>query len=175
MIKLPSKQPKLHERNLYEFIKKQIDLISYHKLQRSLEDTMPSGTFQGAVKRCLLPTAKFKIYEGRKISKKKDRLIRVFSIDPSKVSDLDLPELPVIVDIYENIKDGNVFELDNIFILPFKLNRKDTQIFKELVKISPNIESMGDLFSKALEKYFEESISEGLIEQARQKGDENQN
>jgi hypothetical protein len=175
MRKLPSKQPKLHERNLYEFIKKQIDLISYHKLQRSLEDTMPSGTFQGAVKRCLLPTAKFKIYEGRKISEKKDRLIRVFSIDPSKVSDLDLPELPVIVDIYENIKDGNVFELDNISILPFKLNRKDTQIFKELVKISPNIESMGDLFSKALEKYFEESISEGLIEQARQKGDENQN
>ena len=172
---MPSKQPKLHERNLYEFIKKQNDLISYHNLQRSLKDIMTSGAFQGAVKRCLLPDANFKIYEGRKISEKKDRLIRVFSVDPSKVSDLDLPELPVIVDIYENVKDGNVFDLDNSFILPFKLNRKDTQIFKELVKISPNIESMGDLFSKALMKYFEESVSKGLIDQAKQKGDENQN
>ena len=172
---MPSKQPKLHERNLYEFIKKQNDLISYHNLQRSLKDVMTSGAFQGAVKRCLLPDANFKIYEGRKISEKKDRLIRVFSVDSSKVSDLDLPELPVIVDIYENIEDGNVFELDNSLILPFKLNREDTQIFKELVKISPNIESMGDLFSKALMKYFEESVSKSLIEQARQNVEENRN
>ena len=43
------KQPKLHERNLYEFIKKQTDLVSYHNLQRSLEEIMTSGAFQGAV------------------------------------------------------------------------------------------------------------------------------
>ncbi len=171
----PSKTPKLHERHLYEFIKKQIDLVSYHKVQKSLEGTMSSGAFQGAVKRCLLPGADFRIYEGKKISEKKDRLIRLFSVEPSKVASLNLPDLSKIVGVYENIIDGKVFELDNSFILPFKLDRKDTQILKELVKIGPNFESIGNLFSEALDKYLEESVSDSLIKQAKQKVEENQN
>ena len=49
------------------------------------------------------------------------------------------------------------------------------RILKELVEISQNHESIGDLFSKAMMKYLEESISKSLIERAKQNVEENRN
>ena len=89
--------------------------------------------------------------------------------------DLDLPELSVIVDIYEDIKDGNVFKEGDNFFLPLKMDKKTTQILMEIVEISENHKSIGDLFSKAMMKYLEESISKSLIEQAKQNVEENRN
>jgi len=178
MIKLPSKpsktrQPDLNDRLVFNYIKKQIEPISYHNIQKS--KIVSPGILQATVTRCLNPDSNFRIYEGQKISKQKDRLIRVFSANPSKVSDLNIPNLSELIEIYKNVISGNVFEADNNFFLPLKMDEPTTQILKELVEISKNHESIGDLFSKAMMKYLEESISKSLIEQARQNVEENRN
>lgn len=175
---MPSKpsnirQPKLHERHVFEFIKKQNEPVSYHEIQKSLEDTMSSGAYQGAVKRCLQSGANFRIYEGKKISEKKDRLIRVFSVNPSKV--FHIPDVSELHKLYQKVMSGNVFKLENNYILPLNMDERITQILMQLVKKSSNLESIGDLFSKALMKYLKESVSEGLIDQAKQKVEENRN
>ncbi|QEE16735.2 hypothetical protein DSAG12_02565 [Promethearchaeum syntrophicum] len=169
----PSKtrQPDLNDRLVFNYINQQIEPISYHDIQKS--KIVSPGILQATVTRCLNPDSKFRIYEGKKISKQQDRLIRLFSTNPTTLSSLELPNLSNLIKIYENIIDGNIFEAKNDFFLPLKMDEYSTQILKELVKISPHLESIGDLFSKALEKYLEESVTEGLIDQAKQIVEEN--
>ena len=172
MIKLSSKPSKTRQPD-FNYIKKQIEPISYHNIQKS--KIVSPGILQATVTRCLNPDSNFRIYEGQKISKQKDRLIRVFSANPSKVSDLNIPNLSKLIEIYNNVIGGNVFDVGTNFFLPLKMDEQTTQILKELVEISQNHETIGDLFSKAMMKYLEESISKSLIDKAKQNAEENRN
>ena len=174
------KQPKLNERRVFDFLKIQIEPVSYHIMQKSLD--MTTGALQATIERCLKPNSNFRIYEGKKISKLNDRLIRVFSVNQSKISDLNIPDISDLHDIYQNVVGGNIFQVQNNYILPLSMDEQTTKILKQLVRISPNHESIGDLFSKAMMKYLKESISKDLINQAIQnlsamqkRGDVNRN
>ena len=171
----PSKtrQPDLNDRLVFNYIKKQIEPISYHNIQKS--KIVSPGVLQATVDRLIIPDSNLRIYEGKEISKQKDRLIRVFSANPSKVSDLNLPNLSELIKIYKNVIGGNVFGVENNFFLPLKMDEQTTQILMKLVEISPNHESIGELFSKAIMKYLEEGVSKALIKQARQNVEENRN
>ena len=178
MIELPSKpsktrQPDLNDRLVFNYIKKQNEPISYHNIQKS--NIVSTGVLQATIERLVNPNSNFRIYKGKSISKQNDRFIKVYSVDPSKVSDLQFPYLSELVEIHNNIVGGNVFEIENNFFLPLKMDEQTTQILMELVEISPNHKSIGDLFSKAIMKYLEEGVSKGLIKKARQNVEENRN
>ena len=171
MIFLPSKpsaikQPKLNERRVFDFLKMQTEPVSYHKMHKSLD--MTTGALQATIERCLKSHSTFRIYEGKKISKQNDRLIRVFSVSQSKISNLNIPDIADLHEIYQNVIAGNIFQLENNYILPLSMDEQTTKILMQLVKISPNHKSIGDLFSQAMMKYLKESISKDKIDQAIQ-------
>ena len=168
-----TKHPEINERRVYEFINSQEEPVSFHKIQKFLE--MSPGALQATVVRCLKQDSKFKIYEGKKISKKNNRPIRVFSVNPSKISALNIPHISDLHDLYQKVMFGNVFEVENNYILPLNMDEQTTKILMQLINISPKFESMGDLFSKAIMKYLKESISKDLIGKAIQNLTKNQN
>ena len=168
-----TKRPEINERRVFEFINSQEDPVSFHRIQKFLD--MSPGGLQATVVRCLKPDAKFKIYEGKKISKKNNRAIRVFSVNPSKILALNIPHISVLHDLYKKVILGDVFEVENNYVLPLSMDEKTTKILMQLISISPKYESIGDLFSQAMMKYLKESISKDLIGQAIQNLNKNQN
>ena len=170
MTPLPhTKRPEINERRVFEFINSQEEPVSFHRIQTFLD--MSPGGLQATVVRCLKQDSKFKIYEGKKISKKNNRAIRVFSVNPSKILALNIPNISDLHDLYKKVMLGNVFEVENNYILPLNMDEQTTKILMQLISISPKYKSIGDLFSQAMTKYLKESISKDLIGQAIQKLD----
>ncbi len=161
-----TKRPEINERRVFEYINSQDEPVSFHKIQKFLD--MSAGSLQATVLRCMKPQAKFKIYEGKGISKRNNRSTRVFSINPSKISTLNIPHISDLHDLYQKVIFGNVFEVENNYILPLNMDEQTTKILMQLISISPKYKSIGDLFSQAMMKYLKESISKDLIGQAIQ-------
>ena len=167
-----TKRPTINERRVFEYVNSQDDPVSFHSIQKFLD--MTPGALQATVLRCMKSDSKFKIYEGKRISKKNNRAIRVFSVNPSKISALNIPNISDLHDMYQNIMFGNVFEVENRYILPLNMDEQTTKILMQLINISPKYKSIGDLFSQAIMKYLKESISKDLIGKAIQNLNKNQ-
>ena len=161
------KQPQLNERRVFDFVNSRNEPVSFHIIQKALG--MSPGALQATVKRCLSPDSAFRIYEGKKISKKNNRPIRVFSTSPTQISELKIPHLEDLHDLYRKVVlFGDIFKVENNFVLPLKLDEKTTKILLQIIRLSPNFKSIGDLFSKAVMKYLEEEIPQDLVIKAMQ-------
>ncbi|MHA1719530.1 MAG: hypothetical protein ACTSXK_08405 [Promethearchaeota archaeon] len=166
------KQPQLNERRVFDFVNSRNEPVSFHKIQKSLG--MSPGSLQATIKRCKSPDSAYKIYEGKKISKKNNRPVRVFSTNPNLIIDLKIPHLEDLHDLYRKVVlFGEIFEVENNFVLPLKLDEKTTKILMQLVQLSSDLKSVGDLFSKAIMRYLESNVPRELIIKAIQNINEN--
>jgi hypothetical protein len=165
------RDPEEKERMVYEFIRRQNmksnDSVSFHQIQRDLGLT--SGTLQSIIARCLKPNSKYRIYEALRFSKLTQRTQRVFNIQPPSTDAPAIPDLERVVNQLQNLNQGTLLELDEEIILPLKLAKPTVQVLQELLHELPEFNSLGQLFSTAIQTYLKDHISPNLIQKARDK------
>ena len=160
------RNPKEKEHQVYAYLREQNRVVSFHEMFKDLK--MSDGALQATIKRCLKPNAAFRIYESSKISEKTSRKIRIFTYNPEVLSS---PVLN-IEDLYKlasKIHSGEIIKSGTEYVLPLGLDENTTNLLIKITEISDNINSIGELFSKALTQYIKKEIPRSIITRAIQK------
>ncbi len=146
------------ESEIYTFLKTIPTYISFNDMQKSLDFTV--GKLQAAVFRCLKPGAKYPIFHSYIRSKKTNRIIKIFSLDPSKLPEPeDSMELSMLI-------SGKIISVENDTkkILPLKIATETVKILSNLVNLTSKYKSIGQLFSEAIMEYLNSIPNELIVE-----------